>query len=733
MTKNLSVLRIFLFIILISTGSNIFAQEPVSGKDWVMQSIEQRINNDPQTKYKGYQYSSYQNLKITGDPEALTGPGYKKTELRKTLKQTGVFYSEKTSIFFNDPKEREREVITGINMSGFKQPVYPIYTIEFQSQDIYDKNYVILDQTYVNPLSEKGLKTYSYQIEKDTLINGRRSVKISVDHDQENAPNLLKGEFYFDKETKAVVRAHYTNFGALNISAVHELQLDKDLDAWITTKQELFIKKEKTVKELELFGARLEVGQEKPKTITAPSDDLYVIMRTYNSDHQKVTTAPYDFDGARIEVLEDASQKNMTYWNQYRDTDSFSNDDLAEFMQLDSVITATRVTRKLETLDKFKVGYYPVGFFDFDLKYLVKYNDYEAFRLGVGGTTNEKFSEQWRLGGYVAYGTKDRAFKHKISAGYRLDEERNTWLSIYRQEDINEFAAEAFLTDARVYSLFEPRLINIPTFYLFTDYGASVQQRPMANILGEVSLSRKRIQQTTAYQFQPDDKIFSNYVLTEAKLGVRWSPREDFMRSPRGFQSIKKGYPVLSGQITKGVSNVVDSDFDYLKLSGKVGYVLDSGNDHVTDIMVEGHFASGQVPLTHLFHAYPNSPTKDEILQRFSVAGRRSFETMYFNEFFSDRIAIAQVRHKLPAIDIASFLKPEVVLTSRFAIGDLDDPQEHLNVDFDTLEHGYLESGLEINKLIFGFGLSASYRYGAYNLPKFADNVALKFTFYLEL
>ncbi len=43
--------------------------------------------------------------------------------------------------------------------------------------------------------------------------------------------------------------------------------------------------------------------------------------------------------------------------------------------------------------------------------------------------------------------------------------------------------------------------------------------------------------------------------------------------------------------------------------------------------------AFGEIPLTHLYHAYPNSPTKDEIL-RFSVAGTQSFETMYFGEFF---------------------------------------------------------------------------------------------------
>jgi hypothetical protein len=54
---------------------------------------------------------------------------------------------------------------------------------------------------------------------------------------------------------------------------------------------------------------------------------------------------------------------------------------------------------------KFQInGYYRIGFFfDFDLKVnLVKYNDYDSFRLGTGGFTNYKFSQYFKLGGYVA-------------------------------------------------------------------------------------------------------------------------------------------------------------------------------------------------------------------------------------------------------------------------------------------------------------------------------------------
>jgi len=70
-----------------------------------------------------------------------------------------------------------------------------------------------------------------------------------------------------------------------------------------------------------------------------------------------------------------------------------------------------------------------------------------------------------------------------------------------------------------------------------------------------------------------------------------------------------------------------------------------------------------------------------------------------------------------------------MVLISRYALGNINNTQRHENINFNALNKGYTESGLEINKLFFGFGLSLTYRYGAYHLPQEQDNMALKFTF----
>src|SRR5690606_23613721 len=110
-------------------------------------------------------------------------------------------------------------------------------------------------------------------------------------------------------------------------------------------------------------------------------------------------------------------------------------------------------------------GYLPTKYFNFDLRYLVKYNQYEALRTGLGGTTNENFSEKLRLNGYVVYGFRDHRFKYSFGGGIRLAEKTNTWLNIFYKDDLEETGSSTFLTDKRFFQLFEPRLLNISLFH----------------------------------------------------------------------------------------------------------------------------------------------------------------------------------------------------------------------------------------------------------------------------
>lgn len=378
-------------------------------------------------------------------------------------------------------------------------------------------------------------------------------------------------------------------------------------------------------------------------------------------------------------------------------------------------------------------GYYPVGFFDIDLKTLVKYNNYEGFRLGIGGLTNDHLFERYKLGGYVAYGFKDKALKYSLGASARVNKEKKAWVNVYYADDIKEIGTFDFLTDARVYSIFEPRLVNITQFYKYRKWYSNITAELSPKILGEFRVEHSNVDNIENYYFIKDGIPYTDYQLAEATVSVRVSPKTNFFTNEDGTKEYFDGFPKISAQITKGFKDVVGSDFNYTKFGLKFDYYIKRTNLSSTNILLEGSLATGDVPLTHLFHSYPNQPTKDEVLQRFSVAGVQSFETMYFGEFFSDKLTTLQVKHSLRHFKLAEKWKPELVLITRHAWGDMNNTEQHFGIPFNTLDKLYNESGLELNKILFGFGLSGAYRYGYYNLPKFSDNISFKFTFYLKI
>ncbi|MDP3352755.1 MAG: hypothetical protein Q8S44_03330, partial [Flavobacteriaceae bacterium] len=65
--------------------------------------------------------------------------------------------------------------------------------------------------------------------------------------------------------------------------------------------------------------------------------------------------------------------------------------------------------------------------------------------------------------------------------------------------------------------------------------------------------------------------------------------------------------------------------------------------------------------------------------------------------------------------------------------GNLSNKENHQLIQFNTMEKGYFESGMEMNNLFKGFGISSFYRYGPYHHQNISNNIAIKVTYKLSL
>ncbi len=387
-------------------------------------------------------------------------------------------------------------------------------------------------------------------------------------------------------------------------------------------------------------------------------------------------------------------------------------------------------TKKLSFSNFLGNGYLPTKYFDFDFKYLIKFNQYEGIRTGVGGVTNSNFSDTYKIKGYSVYGFRDHRFKFNISGGFRIAPKRNTWIYISYTDDLEETGSSVFLTDKRLFQLFEPRLLNIDLFHKHISKSINIEHQIFNKVVAETQFAIRKIDPTYDYTYlMPNGNNFTDYNVTTAKISAQWSPFSTFEYDENSIKETKSGYPNFTLQYTKSFENFFNGDLEFSKLNLRAIQLINYKNDAQSEIILAGGIANGDAPLQFLYHAYPNNVNKEGILERFTVAGINSFETMYFNEFFSDRFATLIIKHKLRPFQISPKFQPQLVLLTKLAIGDMDQIERHQNISFSTLKKGFTESGIEINKLFFGFGFSFAYRYGAYHLPKFEDNIAFKFTF----
>jgi hypothetical protein len=220
--------------------------------------------------------------------------------------------------------------------------------------------------------------------------------------------------------------------------------------------------------------------------------------------------------------------------------------------------------------------------------------------------------------------------------------------------------------------------------------------------------------------------------MTTAMVSLQWNPFSDFMQTPNGKVEFEKRFPKFTLQFTKTLSNLWGNDFDFGKIDVRAEYEKKYLNGQRSAILIQAGYGFGDIPITHLYNTSPNNLTKDNILQRITIAGKNSFETMYFNEFFSSEFVFFQLKHGFQRIQLFKKIKPSFVLVTRMAWGNLEKPEQHIGIEYKTLNEGFFESGIELNQIYKGFGLSSFYRYGPNQLSRFEDNIAIKLSFVFD-
>ena len=704
-----------------------------------------QLQSKNQIKTPDFSYTFYEKSIVSANPDSISASidtvfkNKRKTKFiidsssykfKKIITKQHIYQTEKVAKISIE-KGKKKEIIIGIKMAGLKQPVYELLGQEFMPFDLSKKQLKILQFTFQNPFSTDGALKYKFEI-TDTLIkpNGNEIV-LQFELKKSIKKNKLKGVAIVDLKTNAITKITFLINSIINVKAETIFGSFNTEKSWFPVSQNILITKGKGKQNIDFLGETIQFDN-LPNTSKKYdySNDLYVkIYRDYSNYN---FTQLQNRQRYQIQIDKSAIKKNTAFFN------TISNDTLDErsqntYQTLDSLVTATKIEKKIYFGKKLINGQIPFGWFDFRARDIFKYNSYEGFRLGLGIATNDRFSPYYRLFGYGAYGTRDGVFKSQLGSAFRISKNSDSWISGSFTDDIIEFADLTLIADSKKFKLYDPRPFNLSTFYNHQSYELTFESKFISKIETTFKISRSRINPLFDYEFIAPNKSYKVYNLTLATLSLEWSPNSKFLQAPQEILEVEKGFPKIILQVSHAIPNVLSENIEFTKIDARVYQEKKYLSGQKTTFLLQGGISLGNAPLSHLYSVAPNNLDREAILRRITFANKTSFETMYFNEFFSDRYSLFQMKHYFNKFQISKSIKPILILGSKVAFGGFSHPENHQGIAFKTMEKGFFESGFELQNIFKGFGLATYYRYGPYQLEKFDQNIAIKLSFTLNL
>ncbi|WP_372744246.1 DUF5686 family protein [Lutibacter sp.] len=721
----------------------------------IRNTIKNKAKNNIETSLNSFKFDAYTKLLVTAHPDSINGKidtvfvlknGEKEFlkidstnyKFKKDIDKHHLYLSEKISQFQFQKGKKTKEIIMASRMAGLQQPIYELLAITFQDFSFYNEFYTIAGTKYVNPIANNAIKHYNYKILDTIQQNNKQFILIYYKPKIKKDFTGIEGVLYIDSKSYAITKGMAELKAIVNVKATQNYSFIEDCNCWFPSDMNIIIKKGDNNENVNLFGGMVKVSNSaKNDSIVNssrnnPSDVSYFISKTKNSNIEINPQLIVKNSSSTIKFNDDAAKKSEEFWNLYR-TDSLSERGKETYKNLDSIAKSENIEGKIALGRNLLKGYFHTKYINLNLGKIINLNNYEGLRIGFGGTTNQNFSNKIRLESYVAYGTKDKDYKFSLGAATRLNKENNTWLGVSFTNDLKEAASLDFIAENTSFSPVNPRNLNIDKFYNYKTLSTYFETDIQPNLEAKFQLSSGDYAPTFDYQFINTSKNISRYILTTASVNLQYSPKNEYMNSPIGKLTIKNEFPHFTLQVTKSIEDLFSSDFDFTQINLRILHKIKPLRKGITNILIEGGIVFGDAPISHLYNATPNYTFKNPWVKRITFAGKNSFETMGYNEFVSDRFLAIHLKQNFEPFKLGKKFKPQISIATRAAVGAIDNPDYHNGLVFKSMNKGYLESGMEINSLLKGFGFSAFYRYGAYRNPIWSDNLAVKLTYKLRL
>ena len=677
-----------------------------------------RDTNNPK-KLESFSYTSYDKMIITLDldnevkSDSIIMVPDSIGSLRTLVEDKDVLLMENVVEKKFLAPDRNHEKIIASRVSGLKDPLITFVVSQIQSTSFYDEIIHMVNNHYINPISRGSFNKYHFQIE-DTTYSARGDSIFTISY----VPYSNKN---FDG-LKGIISISSNKWAIVNVKAE---PLNTDEQGFSISIQQLY-----ELIENKWFPVQLNTNISFNNMVATSNGEKAHFIGIGKSYHKDILLNPElvkrEFSHIEVELDPNAGFKKNQFWEQYR-VDSLTKRNQRTYEFMDSIGEAQNFDKTIKQAETILTGNIPWGKFDIPLNKFVGYNNYEGFWAGAGIRTNKRISTKWDLGIYGGYAFRAQKAKYgidgqvqiykpwslKVYGAYSKDFQESAGISFY-DNSITALSPESFkdffvsrsnYTDRKEFKL---RFRSLR--YIHASFGIRVDKKEAAY--------------DYAYQTPLEPLPISIFNFTELQLGIRFAYKERYFDNSRMLMSMGTKYPIIWFNYSKGLKGLFGGNFDFHRFDIRVQKSFYTKYLGETTIDFVGGLVLGDVPYSNLFRGQGTNGI-------LTVYAPNSFGSMGSNEFLSDRSLALYLTHDFGSLIFErEKFKPELVILTNIGFGWLDHPEYHQNIGFKSMEHGYFESGVLINRLInlylYNIGIGATYRYGAYSNRLVEDNLSLK-------
>jgi hypothetical protein len=494
---------------------------------------------------------------ILDNVDSSEGPPYLPVFLTETLSD---YYYQKSPF-------KTREIIKGSKTEGVdNESIGKLLGGTGANVNVYTNFIPVFDKQFISPLSDNGDAYYRYTVLDSQFVNNRRLIHMSFTP-KRKGENTFEGDCWANDTSWAIQKMTLYLSRDANINFVEKLSLIQEFK--LINDSTWFLTKDKFVVDIAPIGKN-KFGVIGRKTTTyrniAYDQDYIEDSLKKNKIIQEVTYAP----GAR--------EKADTFWRQERHED-LSKNEKAIYAMMDTLQKMPLFRRYTNIINFVATGYLDVGNFEIGpWQNWIYANSLEGLRLRWDLGTNRYFNKKLILHGYGAYGFKDQQFKYEADGMYLFSKHPRTYVFAKYSRDMDY--GQQYLDQVSQDNIFALaiRKSGVPIKFLFAEEkrldlfrewhsGFSVTLSAISKLYNPL-------------RNLPDKSIYTNGLGGEAlnnfetSVKFRFAYLEKFLENTFYRYSLGSPYPIGELKIARGASGVLNSSYNYTKVSGSISDYL---------------------------------------------------------------------------------------------------------------------------------------------------------------